>query len=106
MIPLEKVLLPLRRRWALILPLASGTDVLNVVRKDGCRISPHDLLLQLMTLVLQGRSRLNPRHRYVDHNEIAPLVLGHPKGYQRLVGGNLQRMQMLDDHLYVIIRFC
>ena len=42
MIPLEKVLLPLCHRWALILLLASGTDIPNVVRKDSCRISLRD----------------------------------------------------------------
>ena len=46
------------------------------------------------------------RHDNADDNEIAPLVLGHPRGYRRQVGGNLQRMRMLDDHLDVIVGFC
>ena len=57
---LEKILLQLRRRWALILSLVFGTDVPNVVRKGGSRIVPLDGLLLLATLVLRGKSSLNP----------------------------------------------
>ena len=106
MIPLEKVLLRLRRRWALILPLASGTNVPNVVRKDCCRISLRDWLIMSTTLVLRGRSRVNLWHRYVDHNETAPLVPGHSKGYRRRVGGNLQHIRRPDGRLDVIVGSC
>ena len=39
---LEKVLLQLRHRWLVILSLASGTYVSNVVRRGGCCIVPLD----------------------------------------------------------------
>ena len=45
-------------------------------------------------------------HDNVDYNETAPLVLGHPRGYQRRVGGNLQHTRRLDGHLDVIVRSC
>ena len=45
MTPMKKVLLQLRRRWALILSLAFVIDVPNVVRKAGYCIVPLDRLL-------------------------------------------------------------
>ena len=39
---LETVLLQLRLRWALILSLAFGVDVPNIVLKGGYRIIPLD----------------------------------------------------------------
>ena len=88
MTPLQKVLLLLRRMWALTLSLAFVTDVLKVVRKIDYRIIPLDWLPQWATSVLRGKLEVILWHHYVGHTETAPSMFDRPREYRWWVDRN------------------